>query len=63
GGEGSARTSGSRGAASPRGYTAPDASSGTASSSSGGGGGSSSSGGSSAASSGGGDSGRTAVPK
>jgi hypothetical protein len=61
-GSGSARTSGSRGSASPRGYT--DA--GSATSSSSGGGGSSSGGGSSAGSSGGssgGDGGRTAVPR
>jgi hypothetical protein len=67
GGGGSARTSGSRGSASPRGYSGSDA--GSATSSSSGGGGSSSSGGSSSGSSagsssgGGGDSGRTAVPR
>jgi hypothetical protein len=60
---GSARTSGSRGSASPRGYT--DAGS-ASSNSSGGGGGSSSSGGASGGSAGGssgGDGGRTAVPR
>ena len=64
GGGASARSGSTRGAASPRGYSAGDSGSSTSSSS--GGGGSSSSGGSSGGSSGassGGDSGRTAVPK